>query len=160
MATQSCAHASMCVRASRSGMDTRTMYWTATLSGSCISEMVSTGFRAMSSEKLAFRLDRAHGAARLCQMKRFIALTAEQKWTLATNGSLAMSINEAMRIETLLSRAEVLRNEVEALRERLAGVADEVSSVLQLLDGLAEQWGDEAVFRRCRDRLRKVVNEQ
>lgn len=71
-----------------------------------------------------------------------------------------MSINEAMRIETLLSRAEVLRNEVEALRERLAVVVDEVSSVLQLLDGLAEQWGDEAVFRRCRGRLRKVINEQ
>ena len=33
----------------------------------------------------------------------------------------------------------------------------EVTSVLELLDGLAEQWGDEAVFRRCRDRLRKVV---
>lgn len=71
-----------------------------------------------------------------------------------------MSINEAMRIETILSRAEVLRNEVEALRERLAGVVDEVASVLQLLDGLAEQWGDESVFRRCRDRLRNVVNEQ
>lgn len=70
-----------------------------------------------------------------------------------------MNINEAMRIETLLSRAEVLRNDVEALRERIAVVVDEVSSVLQLLDGLAEQWRDEAVFRRCRDRLRKVVNE-
>lgn len=70
-----------------------------------------------------------------------------------------MSINEAMRIETLLSRAEVLRDENEKLRERLAGVVDEVASVLALLDGLAEQWGDEAVFRRCRDRLRKVVND-
>lgn len=68
-----------------------------------------------------------------------------------------MSINEAMRIEALLSRAEVLRNEVESLRERLAGVVDEVASVLALMDGLAEQWGDEAVFRRCRDRLRKLV---
>jgi hypothetical protein len=36
--------------------------------------------------------------------------------------------------------------------------ADEVRSVLTLLDGLAEQWGDEAVFRRCRDRLRAVTN--
>ena len=34
----------------------------------------------------------------------------------------------------------------------------EVRVVLTLLDGLADQWGDEAVFRRCRDRLRAVVN--
>ena len=42
------------------------------------------------------------------------------------------------------------------LRERLATMADEVSSVLELMDGLATQWGDEAVFRRCRDRLRAL----
>jgi hypothetical protein len=34
----------------------------------------------------------------------------------------------------------------------------EMRVVLTLLDGLADQWGDEAVFRRCRDRLRGVVN--
>lgn len=33
----------------------------------------------------------------------------------------------------------------------------EVNSVLALLDDLAGQWGDEAVFRRCRDRLRELV---
>lgn len=34
---------------------------------------------------------------------------------------------------------------------------DEVRDVLAMLDGLAQQWGDEGVFRRCRDRLRAVV---
>lgn len=33
----------------------------------------------------------------------------------------------------------------------------EVSAVLRLLDGLADVWGDEAVFRRCRDRLRNLL---
>jgi hypothetical protein len=41
--------------------------------------------------------------------------------------------------------------------DRLEQYHNEVSSVLELLDGLAEQWGDEAVFRRCRDRLRELV---
>lgn len=41
--------------------------------------------------------------------------------------------------------------------DRLEQYRNEVSSVLQLLDGLANQWGDEAVFRRCRDRLRELV---
>ncbi|MFO0919674.1 MAG: hypothetical protein U0872_15355 [Planctomycetaceae bacterium] len=34
---------------------------------------------------------------------------------------------------------------------------NEIASVLMLMDGLAEQWGDEGVFRRCRDRLRNLV---
>ena len=33
----------------------------------------------------------------------------------------------------------------------------EMRVVLTLLDGLADQWGDEAVFRRCRDRLRALT---
>ena len=41
--------------------------------------------------------------------------------------------------------------------DRLEHYHNEVASVLDLLDGLAEQWGDEAVFRRCRDRLRELV---
>jgi len=35
--------------------------------------------------------------------------------------------------------------------------AAEAREVLALLDGLADQWGDEAVFRRCRDRLRAMT---
>lgn len=37
-------------------------------------------------------------------------------------------------------------------------MAEEIESVLQQLDHLAEVWGDEAVFRRCRDRLRALVD--
>ena len=55
----------------------------------------------------------------------------------------------------------------ERLRAELAGLeivhndtANEVASVLMLMDGLAEQWGDEGVFRRCRDRLRKLVGDK
>lgn len=33
----------------------------------------------------------------------------------------------------------------------------EIQSVLTELDNLANVWGDEGVFRRCRDRLRKIV---
>lgn len=36
-------------------------------------------------------------------------------------------------------------------------LADEVASVLSKLDELAEVWGDEGVFRRCRDRLRAAL---
>ncbi len=34
---------------------------------------------------------------------------------------------------------------------------EEVRSVLQQLDELAEVWGDEGKFRRCRDRLRDAI---
>jgi hypothetical protein len=40
---------------------------------------------------------------------------------------------------------------------RLEQYRNEVTIVLGLLDGLADQWGDETVFRRCRDRLRELV---
>ena len=41
----------------------------------------------------------------------------------------------------------------------LGDVHAELRTILVLLDGLATQWGDEGVFRRCRDRLRKVVGD-
>ena len=34
----------------------------------------------------------------------------------------------------------------------------EAQAVLATLDHLAEVWGDEGVFRRCRDRLRAAIN--
>lgn len=40
------------------------------------------------------------------------------------------------------------------------GVRNEVASVLLLMDELASVWGDEGVFRRCRDRLRVLVTEE
>ncbi len=36
-------------------------------------------------------------------------------------------------------------------------VRDEVASALESMDELAELWGDEGKFRRCRDRLRVLV---
>jgi hypothetical protein len=35
----------------------------------------------------------------------------------------------------------------------------EARDVLLALDNLATQWGDEAIFRRCRDRLRDLTRE-
>jgi hypothetical protein len=46
------------------------------------------------------------------------------------------------------------------LVEDIKATNNEIASVLMLMDGLAEQWGDEAVFRRCRDRLRALVNRK
>ena len=55
----------------------------------------------------------------------------------------------------------------ERLRAELTGLeivhndtTNEVASVLMLMDELADLWGDEAVFRRCRDRLRKLVGDR
>lgn len=46
----------------------------------------------------------------------------------------------------------------EAYHERRVGeILAEVKSVLEYLDELATVWGDEGVFRRCRDRLRNLV---
>ena len=64
-------------------------------------------------------------------------------------------IHEARAV--LTHRAPALLDEIERLRAENQRLTAEVISVLWLLDGLAEQWGDEAVFRRCRDRLRALV---
>ena len=61
---------------------------------------------------------------------------------------------ETCRLSALAPR---LRLEAIKATETLGHLRDEATSVLQLMDGLAEQWGDEAVFRRCRDRLRAAV---
>jgi hypothetical protein len=37
--------------------------------------------------------------------------------------------------------------------------AAEAESILAQLDNLAEVWGDEGVFRRCRDRLRALADK-
>ena len=43
------------------------------------------------------------------------------------------------------------------LMDRNTAIRNEVASVLMLMDELATVWGDEGVFRRCRDRLRALV---
>lgn len=42
-------------------------------------------------------------------------------------------------------------------QEQINEILDEVQSVTDLLDGLAHVWGDEGVFRTCRDRLKKLI---
>ena len=42
-------------------------------------------------------------------------------------------------------------------KEALDALRDEARAVLRQLDDLATAWGDEGVFRRCRDRLRAAV---
>jgi len=39
-------------------------------------------------------------------------------------------------------------------------MVNEVKSVLAELDNLANVWGGEGVFRRCRDRLRKIAEHK
>jgi hypothetical protein len=45
----------------------------------------------------------------------------------------------------------------ECREEALANLVDEASIVVVMLDELADQIGDEAVFHRCRQRLRVAV---
>lgn len=42
-------------------------------------------------------------------------------------------------------------------RDKTYETRNEIASVLELLDNLASVWGDEGVFRRCRDRLRALT---
>lgn len=64
------------------------------------------------------------------------------------HGHIATLCESHERLRTELQGAEILINDTE----------QEIASVLLLMDGLAEQWGDEGVFRRCRDRLRKLAS--
>ena len=50
-----------------------------------------------------------------------------------------------------------IKRQLDDMQWRVEMFEVEVRSVLGELDHLAEVWGDEGVFRRCRDRLRKVL---
>lgn len=39
----------------------------------------------------------------------------------------------------------------------LAAAREEIARIVEIMDGVARQWGDEGVFRRCRDRLRALT---
>lgn len=58
--------------------------------------------------------------------------------------------------EFVVNAHDILPDCVEDIKK----INAEIASVLELMDGLAEQWGDEGVFRRCRDRLRALVNRR
>ena len=74
---------------------------------------------------------------------------------------IAADVSRAVANGCSLSRALDLLSrcldEMECLKDSVRAVKGEVASVLILMDGLAETWGDEGVFRRCRDRLRDLV---
>ena len=55
--------------------------------------------------------------------------------------------------------ASDLLAELVAADQRIKELEFEIRSVLVDLDHLAGVWGDEGVFRRCRDSLRNVVNK-
>ena len=61
-------------------------------------------------------------------------------------------------IGQLCESHERLRAELQGLQVLHNEAIAEVRVVLSQLDDLAQQWGDEGVFRRCRDRLRKLVS--
>lgn len=50
-----------------------------------------------------------------------------------------------------------MRAELDDMQDGIEAIQNEVSSVLMLMDELASVWGDEGVYRRCRDRLRALI---
>lgn len=62
-----------------------------------------------------------------------------------------------LRDKLIMAGAPWIQAEREQRADEIEAVRNEVASVLMLMDGLAEVWGDEGVFRTCRDRLRKLV---
>jgi len=52
-----------------------------------------------------------------------------------------------------------VRSRLNEMESNVDWLKIEVQSVLSELDHLAEVWGDEGVFRRCRDRLRAVLDQ-
>lgn len=61
---------------------------------------------------------------------------------------------ESIQDNEMLDEADA---ELDALKEERKAMMEEIKSILDLLDGVARQWGDEGVFRRCRDRLRNLI---
>lgn len=62
-------------------------------------------------------------------------------------------------LKALCESHERLRAELEGSEIMRSDDANEIASVLLLMDNLAQVWGDEGVFRRCRDRLRKLASK-
>jgi hypothetical protein len=53
-----------------------------------------------------------------------------------------------------------MRAELDDMQDGIEAMKNEVASVLMLMDELASVWGDEGVFRRCRDRLRALIGSR
>lgn len=65
----------------------------------------------------------------------------------------------AATVRDLAESHERLRAELQGAEILLEDERREVAAVLIQLDELAGVWGDEAAFRRCRDRLRSLLAE-
>lgn len=65
-----------------------------------------------------------------------------------------------LRDKLIFAGAPWIQAERESAAKSLCDIKYEVASVLMLMDELAAVWGDEGVFRRCRDRLRALVTEE
>ena len=81
--------------------------------------------------------------------------TAYQEYKPTDSGKHRLRFQHIIR--ALCESHERLRAELQGAETLLEEERAEVRSVLDLMDNLASVWGDEGVFRRCRDRLRKLV---
>lgn len=79
------------------------------------------------------------------------------KGIIAADDERLREAGQRVDIDMGCDTAHWMANAIEGLRESIEATRNEVASVLMLMDGLAEVWGDEGVFRTCRDRLRKLV---
>jgi len=68
-------------------------------------------------------------------------------------------LHRTTHVRDLCESHERLRAECQGLQVLHDEMRAEVRAVLSQMDDLAQQWGDEGVFRRCRDRLRAVIGE-
>lgn len=96
---------------------------------------------------------KAHPAADNVEIIKKLALSHERLRADLDGASFLQAEAE----QQLAEFVEMNAGMKEGFSERLADIQNEIKSVLMLMDGLAEQWGDEGVFRRCRDRLRALV---
>jgi hypothetical protein len=77
----------------------------------------------------------------------------------ACGNQLRLSFELTGASEEKSETGKLAQEQLSEMQSRVEMLDVEVRSVLGELDHLAEVWGDEGVFRRCRDRLRKVLDQ-
>jgi hypothetical protein len=72
----------------------------------------------------------------------------------------AYTINTSSRlIRSLCESHERLRVELQGAETIIDDMRREIASVVMIMNELSATWGDEGVFRRCRDRLAYFVSD-
>lgn len=84
-----------------------------------------------------------------------LALTEEEVRRLYTAGGERPKL--LGDVATLCESHERLRAELQGAEVLLEDLRREVFAVVKIMDELSATWGDEGVFRRCRDRLRNLL---